>query len=117
MLSSIAKRFLARMRRYDRLYRYGGEEFLICLPDTALAEAGRILERLRADVQERPFEIPDHGEVHVTASFGAAAADAEAVDACIAHADRCLFEAKAEGRNRLCLRAPDDIARPFAVKA
>lgn len=51
------ERFLRHLRPYDSLYRYGGEEFLFCLPDADLKSARKIIERLRLELESRPVEI------------------------------------------------------------
>lgn len=96
-------RFAAGMlRKYDSIYRYGGEEFLICLPGTPLKDAALVLERLRLGLAHLPIRLPDGQVIHVTASFGVAELHAkETVEQTIAHADLALMRAKANGRNRV----------------
>lgn len=95
--------FLARsVRRYDLLCRYGGEEFLMCLPGVSVEEALPIMNRLREELAA--LEIPIDGEagIQVTASLGLAPLrpDQDRKQA-IANADRALYAAKAAGRNRV----------------
>jgi diguanylate cyclase (GGDEF)-like protein len=82
------------------VYRYGGEEFLICLTDTDVETGHAIVDRLREELASLPFEASGKGKFHVTASFGLAALDPDmAVERSIDRADKALYRAKAEGRN------------------
>ena len=103
VLRSIAHWLQANMRLYDRLYRYGGEEFLLCLPQTSVVVAAGMAERLRAGVAERPLQDGAGGPtVQVTASFGVAALDgAEPVEKAIERADAAMYRAKTAGRDRV----------------
>lgn len=92
------------LRRGDGFYRYGGEEFLIILPEQGLEEAARAAERTRLAVERLalPHESLGPGKL-VTISVGVAelrAGDASGV-AWIERADRALYQAKALGRNRV----------------
>jgi diguanylate cyclase len=85
--------------------RYGGEEFSIILPETELAQAAVQAERLRVAVEGHRFSRGAEG--HLTVSLGAAAL-AEGMDRpeqLVHRADQALYEAKAGGRNRVCLGA------------
>ncbi len=86
------------LRRPDQLGRYGGEEFLLLLPETTQEEAVAVAERIRAAVAGRHGELPD-----ITVSIGVAAnrADEARIDLLLGRADRALYKAKAEGRNRI----------------
>jgi diguanylate cyclase len=92
------------LRAYDSMFRYGGEEFLICLPDTGLEQAERLLNRLREQLATAPLDIAEHPEIGITASFGVAslAADDE-VSLAVERADHALLCAKALGRNNVCV--------------
>jgi diguanylate cyclase (GGDEF)-like protein len=101
VLREVTRTAARRLRPYDRIYRYGGEEFLICLPQTDVACGHGIIERLREEIAARPVHIDGH-EVKVTASFGLAAVDPEvAVEDSIHRADKALYAAKSNGRNQV----------------
>jgi diguanylate cyclase (GGDEF)-like protein len=96
-------RFVASaMRKYDSVYRYGGEEFLLCLPGTPIKDAALVVERIREGLERLPIRLPN-GEHHsVTASFGLAEMQPNRpVEEVIANADIALLRAKENGRNRV----------------
>lgn len=101
VLETLAERFVESIRPRDQVYRYGGEEFLVLLPDTPLDQARPVLERLRQRACGR--EISD-GEIAVTqpVSIGAAESDGnEPIPTVIERADAAMYRAKQAGRNRV----------------
>jgi two-component system, cell cycle response regulator len=90
----------------DWVVRYGGEEFLIVLPDARLEDAMVAAEQMRKAISAYPFVISG-ATLHVTASFGVAGLDpatlqeGDGVDRLIDCADRCLFRSKNGGRDRV----------------
>lgn len=100
VLVGIARYMISHLRPYDRIFRYGGEEFLICLADSDL-EAGRlIIDRWRHELASLPFEANGKGIFHVTVSFGLTPLDPDvSVERSIDRADKALYAAKAAGRN------------------
>jgi diguanylate cyclase len=90
------------LRKYDSLFRYGGEEFLVCLPGTPLRDAAQVIERIRLGLAQLPIRLPDGEVIHVTASFGIAEMQPQhPAEEAIANADMALIRAKENGRNRL----------------
>ncbi|MBI5331447.1 MAG: diguanylate cyclase [Betaproteobacteria bacterium] len=90
------------LRKYDTLYRYGGEEFLLCLPGSPLREAAQVVERIREGLANLPIRLPNGQQIQATASFGLAEMQARAaVEETIANADMALIQAKENGRNRV----------------
>ncbi|MEJ2610255.1 MAG: diguanylate cyclase [Candidatus Thiodiazotropha sp.] len=88
-----------RIREADELGRWGGEEFLIMLPDTQLSEAATLAQRLCEDLSDTHMFLPG-GQITVTASFGVALfRPGELLDICLKRADDALFAAKDKGRN------------------
>jgi two-component system cell cycle response regulator len=83
------------MRAEDQLGRLGGEEFLVLLPDTDASAAGRMAERVRAEVAAAPTAVP------VTVSIGLATWAGESADEFLQRADEALYAAKDAGRNRV----------------
>jgi diguanylate cyclase (GGDEF)-like protein len=101
VLRTFAITVFANIRSIDRFGRYGGEEFLLILPDTPHNVAARILDRQREIVAELDWSAFSPG-MSVTISAGVATlAPNEAPDALLARADSALYAAKARGRNRI----------------
>jgi diguanylate cyclase (GGDEF)-like protein len=92
----------AHLRSYDKVYRYGGDEFLLVLPATSLSDATHLIDRIRAGFGMAPFVVSAEGEaIHATASFGVAVLDPDvAVEESVDRADKALLLAKAAGRDR-----------------
>jgi diguanylate cyclase (GGDEF)-like protein len=96
-----AKILQATLRNVDIVSRYGGEEFLMVLPETTLKDARHVCEKSRAAVEEYPWHEVRPG-LRVTVSFGIAEVGGhETANDLIATADRKLYEAKNSGRNRV----------------
>jgi diguanylate cyclase (GGDEF)-like protein len=101
VLRTFAITVFANIRSIDRFGRYGGEEFLLILPDTPHDTAWRILERQREIIAELDWSAFSPG-MSVTISAGVATLTPnEAPDALLARADSALYAAKARGRNRI----------------
>jgi diguanylate cyclase (GGDEF)-like protein/PAS domain S-box-containing protein len=101
-LQEIAQRCLTNLRENDIIGRYGGEEFIILMPSTDIANATIVAERLRRDVLQ---ENIDTGNGPLTISLGVAGYDKSCkdIDDLVARADRALYTAKNSGRNRFKL--------------
>ena len=101
VLRTFAITMFANIRGVDRFGRYGGEEFLLVLPDMAADNAVRALDRLRAIIAELDWSAFSPG-MTVTISAGVATLRPnETPDTFLARADRALYAAKARGRNRI----------------
>ncbi|HMA34333.1 MAG TPA: sensor domain-containing diguanylate cyclase [Chloroflexia bacterium] len=105
VLQEVVARCRSNIRTIDLLGRTGGEEFAILLPETDLAAAGQIAERVREVVAGAPIPTTQ-GAVEVTISLGVAALPAGNVDLepLLAQADTALYDAKQAGRNRVVLQ-------------
>lgn len=101
VLRHVAQLLAEQLRPYDRIYRYGGEEFLLCLPNTDQRTAETVLNRLRVKISKMKISAHDNGEdIYITASFGAALLDTiEHVVKTIERADMALYGVKQAGRN------------------
>ncbi len=116
VLRRIAAIFNADLRPYDAVGRYGGEEFLIVVPNCDAATAREVAERIRARIQQDAFSpaLPAQS-LPVTCSFGIAIANdmSWSVDSLLASADCALYTAKNTGRNKTVLanRTPDRTLR------
>ena len=108
VLVACAQRFLRQLRPYDMVFRYGGEEFLFCLPNSDTEQAMKVLERMRHAVADSPVEAADGTRIALTVSFGVAAMDEDADgDEAARRADAALYEAKETGRDRVCVWSAD----------
>lgn len=102
-LKSLAAAVRERLRPVDHLARFGGEEFVVLLPGTALEEAQQALTRLQRSLSAALF-MHDGREVFVTFSAGVTAwRQGEALAVTLERADEALYEAKRTGKNRTCV--------------
>jgi len=94
-------------RPYDFVGRYGGEEFVVCLPGVDVSQARSVAERMRRRVEETGIMLPDSSQsIWITGSFGVASlrmGSEETVDLITGRADDTMYRAKREGRNRVCV--------------
>ncbi len=106
VLTTVARLASDAIRGHDLLARWGGEEFLLLLPDTDLAGAAAVAEKLRIAVMETPFRIDADTSISATASFGVAELPHEEghekfdYSRLVNAADAALYAAKKGGRNR-----------------
>lgn len=106
VLRGMAQHTQGQIRQVDKFSRWGGEEFLIMLPNIASSEAMIAVERLRQSVAALNF--PGYPELRVTFSAGVAQAlVGETLEHLIERADQALYEAKGLGRNRSILASAD----------
>ncbi len=109
VLMATAESLMNALRPYDTVYRYGGEEFLICLPDISAPMAVTVIERLLQALRSKPVAIEGGGSIAITCSFGIAQVDPDcSVEQTIERADQALYRAKHTGRDRLCVWESDD---------
>ncbi|HET6439754.1 MAG TPA: GGDEF domain-containing protein [Anaeromyxobacter sp.] len=104
VLAAVARCLAEQIRMSDTLVRYGGEEFVILLPNTSLQSAQMLAERAREAVARTRTEVPGWDRpLSVTISLGAAALPEHGLsgDVLLRTADQALFRAKAAGRNRI----------------
>lgn len=103
VLKEIARICKQCVREVDLIGRYGGEEILILLPDTALDVCARVAERIRKTIAQTPIQIKENTELNLTASLGIAAKNpgTNALDTLIKYADQALYIAKHKGRNQV----------------
>lgn len=102
LLRQIAERIQAELRYTDVPARYGGDEFVVLLPETPTEGAIDVAERMRASMAAKPL-VFDGKQVTSTVSIGVASfpGDGQSMDAIVGHADRALYKAKNAGRNRV----------------
>jgi two-component system cell cycle response regulator len=107
VLKEFSTRFRRNTRGIDLACRFGGEEFLVIMPDTNMQRAYQVGERLRVGIASDPFHVrPDVG-IHLTASVGIATLESaqDTPESVFRRADSALFAAKRRGRNRVAANA------------
>lgn len=107
-LKKLAKCAQKAIRASDRLYRYGGEELLLLLPETHIEDAVAVVERVLSSLEEEDIEHCESAFGHLTVSAGISAVvrmennDGLQWQSVIAEADKKLYQAKNNGRNQVC---------------
>lgn len=106
VLKHIAALFSQRLRQSDIVGRFGGEEFIMLLPDTDLAQAAIVVNRMREHLLASPLVTPEV-TIALSATFGVTevAADDQAIEDVIRRADKALYDGKQAGRNRVVTAA------------
>ena len=105
VLRQVARRMHSSVRAYDAVGRYGGEEFLVILPNCDITSAYRAAERLRETISSSPVSVGG-GLLEVTISLGVSTAspgDPGDLETLVHAADEALYRAKTAGRNRVAL--------------
>ncbi len=107
VLAQLGRMMAEAAEGFDLIGRYGGEEFLIVLPDTTPFHAMKIAERVRAAVENKTMPVNEALRVAATVSIGTATSMTfrENGAELILAADQALYQAKKEGRNRVCCAA------------
>jgi diguanylate cyclase (GGDEF)-like protein len=102
-LSEIAKICLYELREVDIFGRYGGDEFIILLPETTLTQATSIAERVRIEIQNAKITLPNNTVITATISLGVVSLSASCGDLpiLVERADRALYKSKQSGRNQV----------------
>ncbi|MGE5545460.1 MAG: diguanylate cyclase [Solirubrobacterales bacterium] len=102
VLRAVANLLGAAVRPYDVVYRYGGEEFLLCLPGADLTTGVTVCERIRRDIEALAITTDDGRPIPVTATLGVSQMRVDlSVEDTVELADRALYDGKRNGRNRV----------------
>ena len=107
VIKEFARRLSLNVRAIDLPCRFGGEEFVVLMPDTESADAVHIAERVRQQVAEAPFTLSDGRQLNVTVSVGVATSQGlgDSPEALLKRAEEGVYEAKSSGRNRVVIKA------------
>lgn len=106
VLKAVAQRIRGTLRETDIHCRYGGEEFAFVFPDTTLAEAGLLANRLRESIAATPIPVDDRQSVAISISLGLVEVLGLPLDVALNQADQAMYRAKVSGRNRVELALP-----------
>lgn len=110
VLKTTARLICQATRQLDIQCRYGGEEFVVILPSTSLLLASQVAERLREMIAQAEMDV-EGNVLRVTASIGLSvylAHEVSDASSLIKKADECLYQAKNEGRNRVCFKSLEE---------
>ncbi len=110
LLREIAARLRTTVRRADSVARYGGDEFIVLVPESGPEQTLALAERLWKRIREEPFVVAGH-EIHLTASLGVSVSpenQPDTPDELVQRADRACYQAKDSGRDRVCLLVRDE---------
>ncbi len=106
VLGQVAKVVRAGVRKYDLAARFGGEEFLVLMPNSDLVMTEQTAERIRIAVESQILVDSTLGRMAITVSLGVATVrPGEDTEALLRRADAALYRAKADGRNRVAVEA------------
>jgi len=105
VLKEVARLLKERLRQYDAVSRWGGEEFLFLFPDTRAKDAAGVAEAIRRSIESHRFTFNDR-PIYVTMTFGVAEhLENNSIDGTIKNADDALYQGKERGRNRVVVSA------------
>lgn len=103
VLKTIAKSIAESLRSLDIFARYGGEEFIICLPETSIIAAQNVAERIRLCINDLTFHDKQNNQFKISLSLGVSQIKeySQTIEDIIRDADKALYEAKSQGRNKV----------------
>ncbi|MCD6587043.1 MAG: GGDEF domain-containing protein, partial [Candidatus Fermentibacteraceae bacterium] len=96
----VSRRLQAAFRDQDIISRWGGEEFLVLLPETSLRGALKVAEKTRALMADTPV-LWNNKSLNITLTFGISEGGSVPIDEAIQMADKALYKGKSNGRNRV----------------
>ncbi|NRA25098.1 MAG: GGDEF domain-containing protein, partial [Oleispira sp.] len=103
VLKIIARSLQSNLRDSDFIARFGGEEFIVLMPETSAEEAKFVADKLRKKIEESPFNFKKE-PVQITISFGISEfSQGESLEEVFQRADKALYKAKENGRNQVML--------------
>ncbi|MFA7083883.1 MAG: diguanylate cyclase [Arcobacteraceae bacterium] len=108
VLVVLSHNLVEHQRESDLICRYGGEEFVVLLPNTSLENATKIAEKIRKEVESLRIPLPLGEKFRFTISLGVSAIDVENednIESALKRADKALYKAKETGRNKVCFES------------
>ena len=102
----------AQVRNVDVVCRYGGEEFVVIMPETTSGKALEVINRIRENLARTTFKIDGHDDdfrITISAGISSFPGDAQTKDELIVKADKALYTAKKKGRNLVCIALDIDV--------
>jgi len=103
VLKTAIQFFVKNLRKYDIIFRYGGDEFLLLFPETNINHACELLDRLRQELNQIPIKVSNTNKINISVSIGISKMDGKSTSTeAIKMADNALIEAKTQGRD--CVR-------------
>ena len=107
VLRRVARTLRSNIRQSDSVYRYGGEEFVVILPEQSLAEAALAVDRMRRDIENLGVRATtSYGAVTISAGIAQVDLSDSSFESCLERADAALYRAKSRGRNRVEIASP-----------
>jgi len=103
----LAKKLIDHQRKSDIACRYGGEEFVLLLPNTSLEEAKSVAQKIRKDIESLTVNFSSNQSLNFTISLGVSQVnidDEKNIEIALKRADDALYEAKESGRNKVCFK-------------
>lgn len=102
VLRTVAQRIQHSVRNFDLVARFGGEEFVVLMPEASKDIAMMVAERLRSKISSEPFDIGSDRQVQLSASIGVSEiSDTDTPDQALNRADEAMYVAKKNGRNQI----------------
>jgi len=107
VIIALANKLIEHQRKSDIVCRYGGEEFVILLPNTSSKSSEIVAQKIRKDIESLTIKTPSNINLKFTISLGASQVDLENennIELALKRADDALYEAKETGRNKVCVK-------------
>ncbi len=107
VIITLANKLIEHQRKSDIICRYGGEEFVILLPNTSIESSEIVAKKIRKDIESLTIKVPSNENLKFTISLGVSQVDLENennIELALKRADDALYEAKESGRNKVCTK-------------
>ncbi len=107
VIIALSNKLIEQQRKSDIVCRYGGEEFIILLPNTSLDGAVMVAQNIRKDIEALVINLENNSELKFTVSIGVSEVNIQnetTIEESIKRADDALYDAKESGRNKVCIK-------------